>query len=116
MKQGRRVNIDTALIPYESYIGIFELFGILITLSIFFEVYLKIVVNSQSKMSILNYFLNISKVIFYGMLLFFTLFFNFQHKTVEWEFPKYITLSQLILAPIAAFEIISSIRSALTLK
>lgn len=107
--------IDTSLLPYEAYIGIFKLLGVLIIITIFLEVLMRISV-AHRVISIVNFTLNFLKITFYGMLIFFSFFYDFHQKTVIFKFPEYITLTQMILMPIAAFEIVSCINNFFDFK
>lgn len=101
------LSLDFVNIPKEFYIGFFKLiFGFILFIFIY-EISMRYLFKFSVKMT--KSILVLLKVTFYGFLLFFSLFYNFEMKGISLTLPESISFTQLIMVPITGFEMISNI-------
>ncbi|MBN3386849.1 hypothetical protein [Clostridium botulinum] len=99
--------MENLMIPKSFYMNFFWNIGEFIIVIFVLEVLVRYF--SKVKVKFLKLLLIVCKIFFYGILLFFTCFFNFKSGTISLIFPETITFTQLIMAPITAFEVLSNI-------
>lgn len=89
------------------YIKLFILLGIYIVFVFICEAVSRY--HFKNRIEISSMVLTVLKLIFYGFLLFSSLFFDFKRKTISLMLPESITLTQLFITPITGFEVILNI-------
>ena len=107
-----RSHIDTTAIPFKNFISI--IINISVTI-LFFSgaTYLvrKYLLKTYNMFS-LDKMVNIMKIIFYGILAVITLFLNFT--SMEFVIPETITVTQLLIFLLSAFESIDNVITLLS--
>jgi len=99
--------METIAIGKEIYLGFFKFIGFFILLNFIFEIIARYFLKFSMKYT--KAILILFKAVFYGFLLFFTLFFNFEIKRLSLQFPDSISFTKMIMVPITAFEMFSNI-------
>lgn len=99
--------LDFVTIPKELYMEFFKgIFGFILFMFIY-EMVTRYLFKFSMKLT--KSILVLLKIAFYGFLLFFSLFYNFEIGRVSLIFPEAISFTQLIMVPITGFEMVSNI-------
>ncbi|CCQ95873.1 membrane hypothetical protein [[Clostridium] ultunense Esp] len=99
--------MEAIVIPKEFYIAFFKfIFGFIIFIFIY-EILTRYLFDFSIKL--IKSILILTKVLFYGFLLFFSLFYDFELKSISLMLPESISFTQLIMVPITGFEMVSNI-------
>jgi hypothetical protein len=99
--------MDYIQIPKDLYVQFFKAIGILLAVIFGYEMVFRFLL--KSKLKIFKALLLLLKILFWGLLLFLTLFFDYRLRTIVLTMPKYITFTQLIMIPMTGFEMLSNL-------